>query len=71
MPLSYRGQAQQRPGQFSVVSCWENQTRGEAMTGVEGEADVLTGIIWGDTEESSEIMVKRKIRVQGSHCMSM
>ena len=63
MPLSYRGQALQRPGQFSVGSCSEDQTRGVAILGVEGESDVLlAGVIWIDKDESLEIVLKRMTR---------
>lgn len=68
MLLSYRGQAQQRPGQFPVVSCRESQNRGAGL-GVEGESDVLTGVIWVDKNESSEIRQKDKNTM--FTCMSM
>lgn len=48
--LSHRGQAEQGPGQFPVVSCTEDQTRGVASLGVEGQCDILAGVIWVDKE---------------------
>lgn len=60
MAWSYRGQAQQRPRQFLVISCSENQTRGVAILGVEGESDVLTGVIWVDKDKEFRDNVKEK-----------
>lgn len=62
--LSYRGQAKQRPGKFSVVSCSEDQTRGIAILRIERKGDVLTGVICADKNESLEIMFKRKLIIQ-------
>lgn len=61
LPFSYRGQAQQRPGQIPVVSRGEDQARGgAAILGGEGDSDVLTGVIWTDKDlESLVIMFKR------------
>lgn len=70
LPGSYRGQAQQRAGQFPVVSRVEKQTGGEAFLRAEGQSDVPTGVIWGGEDESSEIMIESKIRKQGSYEMS-
>jgi len=60
--LSYRGQAQHRARQFSVISCRENQTRTQtrgSILGVEGESDVLAGVIWEDEVESWEINLSK------------
>ena len=53
VPLSYRGQAQQRPWQFSVVPCSEDQAGGVAIFAIEGESDVLPGVIWIDLKNKT------------------